>query len=167
MRKRKSLCEDSEKREVKKSKSLEDAKKFIERTGSTIKEAAAHFQVGRNSLGVFMKYGFQKPGWPPILNCDEIINLRAYLCSLDTAHLQQSVPEASKIIQKISALPAKPSDPTVLKYIHEAGLRIRTVRSADKGRMHVIESIEDFVHYYDILEEKLDQIHHDPIEFSM
>ena len=34
--------------------------------------------------------------------------------------------------------------------------------SSDQGRVRAVDSIEDFVHYYDVLEEKLDQILHDP-----
>jgi hypothetical protein len=161
MKKRKSDAHESG-AESKRRKRLEDAKRFIERTRCPISEAAIKFKVGRNSLGTFLRTGFQNVGRPPFLKSDDVTNLRAYLSALDSVNLQQSVLGASNIMQKITKSPVHPSAPTVRKYVQETGLFLRKPRAADQGRLRVIESIEDFVHYYDIMEEKLDAISHDP-----
>src|SRR6185312_8838158 len=160
--KRKSGFVDSEAQESKRRKRLEDAKKFIERSGATYQEAAHQFGVDRKSLSKFIKFGHQKLGRPSLLKVEEVSDLCTYLSALDTAHLQQSILSASQIIQQISGSERKPSAPTVRKYVRETGMNIRKVRSADQGRVRAIESIEDFIHYYDVIEEKLDQIAHDP-----
>jgi len=162
MKKRKEISVDLEGNESKRRKKLEDAKRFIEKKGASISEAAKKFEIGRNSLGTYMRHGFQKLGRPALLCNKEIESLRSFLSALDTAHLQQSVKETANIIQSFSGSDQKPSPPTVRKYVHEAGLFIRKARTADQGRLRVIESIEDFVHYYDVLEEKLNLIAHDP-----
>jgi len=162
LRKRKGSFDSEVGREEKRRKRLEEAKHYIECTGSSIKDAAAHFDVGRNSLGTFLKKGFQQVGRPSFLKKDEIKNLRLYLVALDTAHLQQSLVSTSAVIQKLSNSQTKPTPPTVHKYVHDAGLYIRKACSADKGRLRIIESIEDFLHYYDIVEDMLDWIAHDP-----
>lgn len=160
--KRKGCFDSDDGKEEKRRKRLEEAKNFIERSGSSIKDAAKQFGVGRNSLGVFMKKGFQPVGRPPLLKDEEIGHLRSYLIALDTARLQQSLLSTSSVIQKLSNSIIKPSPPTVRKYVNSTGLHLRKARSADQGRLQVIESIEDFIHYYDVVEEKLRKIAHDP-----
>ena len=160
--KRKGERLDSSELEAKRKKKLEDVKKFIEKSGATIKEAAIQFGVDRGSLSSFLKHGFQSPGRPSFLRGEGVSNLRTYLSALDSAHLQQTPLAASRVIQQISGLESQPSVPTVRKYVRETGLSIRKARSSDQGRVCAIESIEDFIHYYDVMEEKLDSISHDP-----
>ena len=142
--KRKSESADSEAQVSKRRKKLEDAKKFIERSGATFQEAAHQFGVDRKSLSKFIKYGHQYLGQPSLLNVGEVSGLCTYLSALDTAHLQQSILSASQIIQQISGSTRKPSAPTVRKYIQETGLYIQKPWPADQGQVQAIESIEDF-----------------------
>ena len=153
--KRKSESHHFETQELKRRKKLEDAKKFIERTGATTQEAAIQFGVDQGSLSIFLKHGFQKIGQKSFLQGEGISNLCTYLGALDTAHLQQSTLAASQVIQKISGLESKPSAPTVCKYVWETGMYIQKARSADPGWVHAIKSIKAFIHYYDVIEEKL------------
>ena len=67
MSKRKSENSDSEDKEPKRRKRLEEAKRFIERTNFTYKDAALKYQVDQRSLSRFIKDGFQKLRRPSLL----------------------------------------------------------------------------------------------------
>ena len=58
MRKQKGERLDTENLESKSKKIFEEANHFIKKTKATYKDAALKFQVNRNSLSRFMKYGF-------------------------------------------------------------------------------------------------------------
>ena len=154
--------DDLEMKERIRKKKLEDAKRFIERKGSTIREAARIFGIGRESLSIYLQSGFKKIGRHPLLDEKGTANLKEYLTALDSANLQQSILETGQIVQTLSGSSLKPSVNTVKKYVRETGLKIRKARAADEGRLRATESIEDFIHYYDTLEGSLDLIAHDP-----
>ncbi len=131
--KRKGESTTSEMLEGKRRKILENAKKFIERRGVSIQEAARHFGVVRRSLSAYLKYGFQNLGRPSFLKEEDVSNFCTYLSALDTANMQQSTLSASRIMQQLSGSKSKPSAPTVRKYVQETGMNIRKARSADPG----------------------------------
>lgn len=71
---------------------------------------------------------------------------------MNGCQIQQSLGDVKVVLQKITAIPQKYNDKTVQKYVKKAGLQIRKVWSADEGRIRVIQDINAFIHYFDILE---------------
>ena len=148
---------------IKKRKiALQNATKHMEMTKDSIRKTAKLFGLGRESLSKFVQHGYQTVGRPPLLGSGAKETFKLFLSSLDSVQMQQSIKDTSAIVQSISHHDSPPSDTTVRKYILESGLKLRKARPSDKGRVRASESIESFVHFYDVLERCLDDIQHDP-----
>ena len=162
MLKRKAEPSELEGKELVRRKKLEDAKKHIQRTGASIRAAAKLFGIGQESLSIYLQSGFQSIGRPPLLDDNTASTLKLYLSSLDSMNMQQTIRQTGHMIQALSQNPSVPSANSVKKYVKNIGLKVRKARTSDEGRMRVIESIDHFVHYYDLLKENLNFVIHDP-----
>jgi len=161
LKRKKEGSDEVEEGERKRKTKLENAKRHMERTGASIRSASKLFGVGRESLSIYLQSGYQTMGRPPLLDSKDSNTLRLYLTTLDTMNMQQPLRATGQMIQKLSGSQTAPSMKTVKKYVDKNQLKIRKARPSDEGRTHATESIEDFIHYYGVLENCLSLIAHD------